>query len=116
MNDTSDRRQHNVSAPFLLSGRQVVLDLLFAAISGMMADWDRDDIPPLSEETLLVADLGFQSLDIVVLMGNMSRQLSRTDIPFERLLFLDGRPILDLSLRVLTDFLWEQAGRAPARL
>jgi acyl carrier protein len=81
---------------------------LTIAVSRMIEDWDRDNVAPLTEETLLVADLGFQSLDIVVLTGDISRQLNRRDIPFERLLLRNGQPVSDLSLGVLADFLWEQ--------
>jgi acyl carrier protein len=86
---------------------------LMAAVTGMMKDWDRDTSAPLTGGTLLMADLGYQSLDIVVLSADMSRQLNRRDIPFERLLLVDGRPISDLSLDQLADFLWEQLANTP---
>lgn len=91
-----------------LNGRDEILLHLMTAVTGMMQDWDRDDATaPLGEHTYLVADLGFQSLDIIMLAGGMSRNLNRTNIPFERLLLVDGRPIKDLSLGMLADFLWE---------
>ena len=89
-------------------GREAILLRIIAAVTGMIQDWDRDIAAPLTGGTLLVNDLGYQSLDIVVLSAHMSRQLNRRDIPFERLLLVNGRPVSDLSLDALADFLWEQ--------
>jgi acyl carrier protein len=74
--------------------------------------WERAFAAPLVPETRLIADLGCQSLDIIVLMAQLSRQLERHDIPFERLLLADGKPVPDVSLGRLADFLWEQTKAA----
>jgi acyl carrier protein len=108
-NTFSVSRERNAQGRPVLNEREAILLRLIAAVTGMIQDWDRDDVAaPLTGNTLLVADLGCQSLDIVMLMAEMSRQLNRRDIPFERLLLVHGRPISDLSLGVLADFLWEQ--------
>jgi acyl carrier protein len=103
-------------APPTLNGREAILLRVMDIVREMIQDWDRDDLTtPLTEDTQLVADLGYQSLDVVVLTAAMSRMLNRKDIPFERLLLVGGRPIPDLSLGALADFLWEQVKNSSAR-
>jgi acyl carrier protein len=97
----------------LPGGREAILKSVVAAVSGMIRDSERDVAAPIAGNTRLVADLGYQSLDIVVLTADMSRQLHRRDLPFERLLLVDGRPVSDLSLDQLADFLWEQISNIP---
>jgi acyl carrier protein len=75
--------------------------------TGLTQDWDRAFAEPIAPETLLVRDLGCQSLDIMVLIGQLSRELERFDVPIERLLHPNGKPASDISLRSVADFLWE---------
>jgi acyl carrier protein len=100
-------QEESVSVP-ALNGRETILLRLIAEVTVMINDADRDFPGPLSGDTLLMAGLGCQSLDIVVLSGKMSRQLNRRNIPFEKLLLTSGRPVSDISLGALADFLWEQ--------
>jgi acyl carrier protein len=94
--------------------RDAVLALVITTVAEMVEDWDRAFADPITSQTLLVGDLGFQSIDIVVLSGALSQSLDRRDIPFERLLLDDGKPVPDLRLGMLADFLWQQT-QSPAR-
>src|ERR1700730_11010887 len=89
-------------------GHDAILTRVMEAAIALTQDWDRAFADPITPETLLVADLGCQSLDIVVLTADLSRQLRRHDLPFERLLLVGGKPVTDISLGALADFLWEQ--------
>jgi len=89
--------------------RVQVLDAVIEAAGRLTEDWDHEFSAPISADTWLVADLGCQSLDIIVLTAQLSRRLERTDIPFERLLLLEGKPVTDVSLRAMANFLWEHA-------
>jgi acyl carrier protein len=101
-----------MNRPDAETGRDAILTTVMDAALRLTQDWDRSFADPIGPETRLVADLGCQSLDIVVLTANLSRQLDRGDIPFERLLVSDGRPVSDISLGTLADFLWEQTNVA----
>jgi acyl carrier protein len=89
-----------------------ILRKVIEAAIGLTEDWDRAFADPIGPDTRLVADLGCQSLDIVVLTANLSRQLQRDDIPFERLFLSDGKPVRDISIRALAEFLCEPNQRA----
>ena len=108
MNDDARSIDREPAGPPVALRRDAIVQRLLTSVSAMIEDWGRDRADRISEDTLLVADLGFQSLDIVVLMGDISQQLNRRDLPFERLFLTDGRPIADLSLGALADFLWGQ--------
>jgi acyl carrier protein len=97
------------SPPPEFVSRDQMLALVVQAAEDLTKDWDRALSDPPGPTTLLIADLGCQSLDIVMLTAAMSRQLHRSDIPFERLLLRDGRPVDDLSLGAIADFLWQNA-------
>jgi acyl carrier protein len=92
--------------------RNAILKTVMIEAQSLTQDWGRAFADPIAPETRLIADLGCQSLDIIVLTANVSRQLHRTDIPFERLLVSDGRPVSDISLGTLADFIWEQTAGA----
>jgi len=93
-------------------GREAILAKVMEAAIGLTQDWARAFASPITPETRLVADLGCQSLDIIVLTADLSKQLKRSDIPFERLLLAGGKPVPDLSLGALADFLWKQTNGA----
>jgi hypothetical protein len=110
--DDSAFRQGAV-VPAAPNARLAILTLVMQTITEMLRDEDRIFASPLTPQTLLVADLDYKSLDIVMLIGYLNRQLGLIDIPFEQLLFIHGRPVADLSLQTLADFMWEQTrGRA----
>lgn len=95
------------------NGRDAILTKVVNATIGLTEGWDRAFASPITEETLLVADLGCQSLDIVVLTADLSGRLGRHDLPLERLFLVGGRPVMDLSLGTLADFLWEHTKEQP---
>jgi acyl carrier protein len=101
------------SIPATPEGREAVLAHVVAAVTEMIRDWDRAFADPVGAHTLLMAELGFQSIDVVVLTGELSQRLNRRDIPYERLLVIDGRPVADLRLGTLVDFLWDQFRTTP---
>jgi acyl carrier protein len=89
--------------------RDVILTNVMNAARGLIQGegWERAFADPITAETLLVGDLGCQSLDIIVLVADLSRRLGRHDFPLEKLLQVEGKPVTDISLGTLADFLWE---------
>ena len=96
-------------------GRDAILTKVMNSALCLTEGWDRDFADPITEETLLVADLGCQSLDIVVLTADLTRLLGRRDLPLEKLLLVGGKPVMDISLGTLADFLWEHTKKQPTR-
>jgi acyl carrier protein len=95
--------------------RAAILTLVRQTVTEMLCETDREITGPLEPQTQLVADLAYSSLDIVMLIGYLNQQLGLVDLPFERLLFIHGRPVPDVSLEALADFMWEQMQQSSLR-
>jgi hypothetical protein len=85
----------------------IVADVI-GIIGEMTRDWEVAFAGENNEDTLLLAGLSFQSIGVVMLVGELHRLYGRTDIPFERLLLSNGRPVEDLRIGTLVGFLVEQ--------
>lgn len=57
--------------------------------------------------TLLVSDLEFESIDVVQFVVQVEEVFQRKDLPFEKLLMVEGRYKDDLSVEEVADFLHE---------
>jgi acyl carrier protein len=77
---------------------------------GEVVSWDLELDEPMHGETQLVADLGFQSLDIVMLIVAIEGRYQRQNLPFDELLMVDGQYVSDLSVRELSSFLDRHIG------
>ena len=93
--------------------RAAVLADVIGIIGEMTRDWEVAFAGEINEDTLLLAGLSFQSIDVVMLVGELHRLYGRTDIPFERLLLSNGRAVEDLRIGTLVDFLMEQLRAQP---
>ena len=87
----------------------IVRDLA-ALLADVIQDWDLGFTGGIQEDTRLVADLGFQSIDVVMLIGEIQRHYNRRSLPFERLLIREGGYVGEIRLGDLADFLVEQLG------
>lgn len=87
--------------------RPQVLAMLVSILEHMTSDWDLDEDRPLGPHTLLVADLGFESLDIVEFAIQVRDAVQRSDLPFEELFVVDDRYVEDLSVGQVADFVGE---------
>jgi phosphopantetheinyl transferase (holo-ACP synthase)/acyl carrier protein len=81
--------------------RQEVLDYLLHKMSELTQDWDYLD--PVRPESLLFTELGFESLDAVVLCTAIQEHY-QTPMPFAELLAEIGQQQRDLSIDELADF------------
>ena len=81
--------------------RQEILDYLLQKMGELTQDWDYPD--PVGPESLLFTELGFESLDAVVLCTAIQEHY-QTPMPFAELLAEIGQQQRDLSINELTDF------------
>jgi len=81
--------------------RQDILDYLLQKMGELTQDWDYPD--PVGAESLLFTELGFESLDAVVLCTAIQEHY-QTPMPFAELLAEIGQQQRDLSINELTDF------------
>ena len=59
----------------------------------------------MNGDTRLLADLGFESIDIIQLTVALEETFGLRKVPFDQLLMQDGRYVDDLSLRQIATFL-----------
>ncbi len=78
-----------------------VLDIL----QDITRDWDVGYSGGITPESRLVADLGFESIDIVELVVALEGRFQTRNLPFDRLLMMDGRYVDEVVVRDLIDFL-----------
>ena len=95
--------------------RQEILDYLLQKMGELTQDWDYPD--PVSPESRLFTELGFESLDAVVLCTAIQEHY-HTPMPFAELLAEIGQQQRDLSIDELAEFvdthLGGPAGTSPA--
>ena len=68
----------------------------------MVQDWDLDR--PLEAQSFIVADLGFESIDLIQLVVALEQHFGNRRLGFNDLLMKDGRYVDDLSVRQIADF------------
>lgn len=85
--------------------RELVLKQVISVLDDMTSDWDIDFSGDIVASTQLVADLAFESIDVVHLIVTLGEVYQEKDLGFEELLIEDGRYITDLRVDQLADFL-----------
>ena len=83
---------------------QDVSSQMVGILTDMTSDWDIELDSEINRETRLIADLEFESIDIVELVVAIEQTFNSRGIPFERLLMVDGRYVDDLSVAQVSDF------------
>ena len=88
---------------------QINADEIVTRVAGilneMTSDWDLADNQPIGRNTHLVADLAFESIDIVQLIVAVEETFGKRNLPFDKLLMADGRYVEDISVGEVADFL-----------
>lgn len=80
-----------------------VQGVVVEVVAGLVADWDLDG--EIGVATRLVADLEFESIDIIQMVVAFEERLQKRNLGFETLLMVDGRYVDDLSLGQIATFL-----------
>jgi acyl carrier protein len=87
----------------------VIADLV-AIVQEMTSDWDTGFEGQFGDETRLIQDLAFESIDIVQLIVAIETRFGQRDLPFEELLMEEGRYVEELSLGEVAAFLAKHLG------
>lgn len=82
-----------------------LLPRLIAILQDFTQDWDNEFEGEMTRDTKLLADLGFESIDIIQLVVAIEEELGKRKLPFDKLLMKDGRYVDDLSIGQIADFL-----------
>jgi acyl carrier protein len=82
-----------------------VVPQLIKLLEDFTQDWDKEEDVKMGRETKLLADLGFESIDIIQLVVAIEEDISKKKIPFDKLLMSNGRYVDDLSIGQISDFI-----------
>ena len=102
MTETSEITRPTAAAD---SRDAAILPGLLAILEDMIADWDMDLDEPLGLNTRLIADLGFESIDVVQFVAAIEEHFHNRTIPFEELVMRDGRYVDEIAVGTVRDFL-----------
>jgi acyl carrier protein len=97
----------NESATVKFTRDEIERDLI-AILTDMTADWDMSFTGTIDPETRLMADLAFESIDVVQLVVAIEGHFQRRHMPFEQLMMVDGRYVQELQVKEISDFLAQQ--------
>jgi len=89
----------------LLERKSILADVI-RILEETTSDWDLDFSGGITPDTHLIADLWFESIDIVELVVALEEHFERRNLPSEKLLMVDGRYVDDLSITQTVDFLF----------
>jgi acyl carrier protein len=84
--------------------KKILADLI-GILNDMTSDWDLDFSGGINGDTRLVADLSFESVEIIQLMGAIEKHFQLKNFAAEELLMRDGRYVDDLSVSEIGEFL-----------
>lgn len=87
------------------SARDALVSRLVTLLEDFTQDWDQAGEAAMGAETRLLADLGFESVDIIQLTVAIEEEFGLHKTPFDQLLMKDGRYVDDLSIGQIADFL-----------
>ncbi len=85
--------------------KESILKFLVETLGDMTSDWDTEYDAPISEETRLIEDLEFESIDVVQLIVAIEEHFQRHDLNFEKLLMKDARYVDEFRVGEIRDFL-----------
>jgi acyl carrier protein len=89
--------------------RPIDPEQLFRDVTGilkdMTSDWEGAFDEEIRPETRLIADLGFESIDVVEFVVAIEERFGRRDLPVGQLLMVDGRYVEDLRVADIVRFL-----------
>ena len=78
---------------------------VITVLQDMIADWDLDDIDEIGAETKLMADLAFESLDVVQFVVALEKEFERKNLPFQNLFMHDGDYVDEIKVKEVVEFL-----------
>ncbi len=82
-----------------------ILNDIVELLEDMIVDWDNDFEDAIGPDTRLVADLSFESIDIVQFIVAIEERFRCKGLPFEEFLMIDGRYVDEIKVSDVAAFL-----------
>jgi acyl carrier protein len=90
---------------------QSIQQQLAVLLNDMIQEWDIELLDPISAETRLIADLGFESVDLMQLIVAIEQAFGVRGLPYEQVLMQNGGYVTEITTRQLADFLYRSTAR-----
>jgi acyl carrier protein len=84
---------------------EAILQDLVVILEDITSDWDMDVGGPMGQDTKLIADLAFESIDVVQFIVAIEEHYKRRGLPYEEFLMLDGRYVDEIKVADVAAFL-----------
>ena len=88
--------------------KETILKELIKILEDMSSDWDLDYSDGIHGDTRLVADLLFESIEVVQLLVAIEQHFNMKNLPTEKLLMRDGKYVQDLTVSEIANFMDEE--------
>ncbi len=85
--------------------KEIIIQDVITILDDITGDWEMEFADPIGQETKIISDLEFESIDVVQFVVQMEKFYERKDLPFEKLLMEDGRYRDDISVSEVVEFL-----------
>lgn len=92
----------------MTTASDVYVQKLITLLEDFTQDWDTGLEGAMTRDSHLLADLSFESIDIIQLIVAIQEDILGAKLPFEKLLMKDGRYVDDLSIGQIADFIAQQ--------
>lgn len=90
---------------------QSIQQQLTVLLNDMIQEWDIELLDPIGAETRLIADLGFESVDLMQLIVAIEQAFGVRGLPYEQVLMQNGGYVTEITTRQLADFLHRSTAR-----
>ncbi|MCK5857912.1 phosphopantetheine-binding protein [Abyssibacter sp.] len=77
---------------------------IVAILEDFLEGFDTEFDGEITRQTKVLADLGFESIDIIQLVVAIEEEIGKRDVPFEKLLMNNGSYVEDLEVGQIVDF------------
>jgi acyl carrier protein len=81
--------------------RSATFATVIATLQDLIRDWEIEE--PIGSDTRVVADLGFESIDLIQMVAALEEAFRPRRISFVDMLVADGRYVDDLSVGEIVD-------------
>ncbi len=97
MNTLSSMKKIDISSPIEAT--------VISVLTEMVQDWDLEIEEELNANTRLIADLGFESIDVVQFAVALEQNFEKEGLPFERLFMRNGDYVDEIVVSDVVEFL-----------
>lgn len=84
---------------------EAILQDLVVILEDITSDWDMDMNAPIGKDTQLIADLSFESIDVVQFIVAIEERYKRRGLPYEEFLMVNGRYVDEIKVADVAAFL-----------